>query len=639
MGFIEASRADSFQIVLDFVGFVPSRFYLRDSCKCLRQGILPEVYISMGEFADALELKLVNPRYIFLDPMAQPDTKAMDRIASECIKLDNLKLELMLLDRTLMLWDSELIAKCVSVSGLRKIEWDAWVSGANGLMNKVNHCLQIVQSNSPYKRYFDEYASGRSRVVVHDLAFCQKLITDWARPINAEEWKKLLFEFISHDPPADAIEFLLNESGLDILGSSQVWKYIAPTNNVGLMKEFFDRNPPHGGLSPPNVDRAISLALRKRKRLMIEFLVNRFGVYYDICSDLFDEELDAPPDIAILDFLLSHGADINGFNGFNYSKVTCLDKAFRSGHWDLVDAIIQRGGRVRSLPQIFHGPAGKDVELFRTYFIANGCLDNLLEEEILERASMWDSGHDEEPGVFDENYLNEEMIIRAMRWGCSIEVVLEIFDLVFGKYPIGGIKELLSVIPCESEAPILAFYIPIYQKMVSIDPSLVHTPRVDARCTPYGACEVGLRTKRFRWSKKIIPPRVGVINQYFSIKRNPKRPVPTQSDRPKHLMEEWFDAEDDMKELEAISRLKIFLLEHGANSNSWFVPDLFTMELCRDHRNLINEQNIETMVKYGADINALSNGSTALNICLRRNDTENMEILLKVGALTKSYDR
>lgn len=167
------------------------------------------------------------------------------------------------------------------------------------------------------------------------------------------------------------------------------------------------------------------------------------GRYPQPCAkgDLFDEELDAPPDIAVLDFLLSHGADINGFNGFNYSKVTCLDKAFRSGHWDLVDAIIQRGGRVRSLGMIFIGPAGKDVELFRTYVIANGCLDNPMEYEIWERAQMWESQSiDVESEVFDENLLDEEMIIRAMRWNCSIEVILEMFDLVFG--PKGVMKAL-----------------------------------------------------------------------------------------------------------------------------------------------------------------------------------------------------
>ena len=57
---------DLLQLVVDFVGFVPSRFYLRECSRFLHQEVNGVVLLSPGEYFEALERKLVNPKYLKL---------------------------------------------------------------------------------------------------------------------------------------------------------------------------------------------------------------------------------------------------------------------------------------------------------------------------------------------------------------------------------------------------------------------------------------------------------------------------------------------------------------------------------------------------------------------------------------------
>ena len=58
--------SDILQLVVNYVGFSPSRFYLRECSRFLHDEISEVMFFSEADFFDAVHSNLVNPKYVKL---------------------------------------------------------------------------------------------------------------------------------------------------------------------------------------------------------------------------------------------------------------------------------------------------------------------------------------------------------------------------------------------------------------------------------------------------------------------------------------------------------------------------------------------------------------------------------------------
>ena len=72
---------DVLDMVLEYIGFSPSRFYLRECSRALHREVSGVIYLNEADFFEALERRLVNPKFLKLQPSALSDS-VISRLSS-----------------------------------------------------------------------------------------------------------------------------------------------------------------------------------------------------------------------------------------------------------------------------------------------------------------------------------------------------------------------------------------------------------------------------------------------------------------------------------------------------------------------------------------------------------------------------
>jgi hypothetical protein len=262
---------------------------------------------------------------------------------------------------------------------------------------------------------------------------------------------------------------------------------------------------------------SITVALYHTNEDMIRFLVDRFGIPSgDIWLDLFIRNiLRHPgniPEITLIDFLISRGADINStLNGRGM-----LEMAFDCGHWELVDALVARGLKLVSLDNVFKSTrVVRNVHLFRAHVVGNGLLEGV----------DWSS-----------------VVCLALKGLCSAEVLEEMFNLAYITDPSIVKLAFVETLSAKRSSDEFPDFVPFIKKLIAIDPSLAMV-RLKDLTMPLRACEVYNPRVRATWSRNL-----------GSMYRVP------------HLYDEWFDTYTDSESLEAIDGLAKTLIENGAET-------------------------------------------------------------------------
>ena len=587
-GIIKASECDWFAIVLDFVGFAPSRFYLRNTCKSLHETIPGEVYVPLGEFVASITEKLVNPKYLLIGSTSPRDLTPLENRPDRFSETDYRKILTLTVERILLKWDSEAIANSTTVDTLNDIEWFARRWGAFEILAKVMECKSLVP----------RHVGRPKKEVVDDLAICQRLIGGRSRPRNAGQWRSLLQWLAWKGLHKDAFEYVLRECGpLSMFPPTTIVHYIAGTNQVELMRNFLDSLSEDQTINQHHVKMALDFSLRFQRYEMTEFLMDRFDASNLIHWCYFFAESKIPPEISHIDSLVSRGVDINNSSPGG----TCLDMALKHGYWELVHAIVQRGGKVYRLDTVFAGPVGRDISRFRIYLLQNGCLEGMKDVHLMRCA-------------FESR-------------NCCPEVLSEIIRHIVKRDASIVSEAFLLVMGC-AEYPKFQDFLPLIKQLIELDPSLVrHSP--DGVCLPMGACEL---YEPFRWERWSGKPDATWSSVNFSGHLLPQKD--STGKRNPELFDEWFDSDVDLDAVKAIAELKNVLIENGADPNLWFVPDSILGYLRKNPQaTLAPAAQLLKTTAHGADINAFSRAETALSFSARQGHQENIDILMGSGAL------
>jgi hypothetical protein len=142
-GLLYASKCDWFQgNVLDYIGFAPSRFYLRESCKGLSNSIPKEIQVSLEEFGLALDRKLVNPKLMLLMPTTGQKPSDMRPLLRAYGKIKNGRLRVMILERTLVYLDDSFLMEISN--SIADIDWDTWMDGSIMLIAKIETIKRLI---------------------------------------------------------------------------------------------------------------------------------------------------------------------------------------------------------------------------------------------------------------------------------------------------------------------------------------------------------------------------------------------------------------------------------------------------------------------------------------------------------------
>ena len=510
---IETSRLDYFQHVLEYIGFAPSRYYLRESCKALYKAVPARVYVSMREFSSALHLRFVNPRNLFIAPAAEKDGETIGRVLFEIGSLEIWPIQKMLLERTLMDWESGTVAESDPYY-LDMIKWKSWCIGSNEIFAKASECRRFAIGDDRFtQKLFTEPENLMKGVDVTKLEFWKRFLIDWGRPSDDDEWEELIRFLVQSDADQEAIDYLAGEADMDWMLCYDIMQRIGRSSNLERMKSFLSCMSEELDRMVYAIQDSLETAVSRHNDAMVRFLVDMFGIHrHDICLDLFKYDDHDPPDIGLIDFLISRGADINSRSSENHES--CLDLALIRGYWGVADALVSRGAKVGSLSSVLKDSAvGKNVDLFRTYLRGN---ESLLG---MDRRSL---------------------LSLALDCSCAAEVVEEVFnvslrgDLTFVRY---AFIETLSAKRKTAELPEFVLFL---QKLVGMDPSVVNA-RLRDSILPLRALELYEPSRRVRWSGKL-----GIL--YLD----------------PNLCEDWFETYPDPEQMKVIAALKNTLIEYRA---------------------------------------------------------------------------
>ena len=589
---ILVSRADWFKHVLDFVGFAPSRFYLRETCRDLAESIPKEVFLSGFDFAEALVHKFGNPDNLFLERIV--DVNAVTPILHAYSTLNDLNLEMRLLERSFMFWDPLAVASTAPILLLEDIEWDAWLVGAAHIVEKVAECKRLIDPTNQHPRSCFRYCTKENLKFPVDRGFIERAISDWARPEHGHAWEQVIAHLIANGADMETIEYLRTESGIDLMSIPDALHVFAISGKIELMNEFLNTNFSDRDFGPNYCRLAVRRGVQSGNPSMIRLLVDRFGIFKEICAKWASAKQDNDADVELLDFFLSRGADINA--NLETGRYSCLDTACLRGHWALADAIVERGGKFSNLRGLFSGPAGSDIDIFRTRVLEKGYLDDYMDTYLINAA-----------------------------FGCcsSIDVVSEIFKLVSVVDPCvvprmfaesSLMKGLYSGIP---------FSLPLVKELILNDPTLVHAS-VDGLSLPIGWCEL----QQFKDWPERAPNEFAHEFPYYRYFYTRKRP---EGETALYLVKDWLL---NREALECIVGFKKLLIEYGANPDVWFTKEFLAAYLNRYNHDdpVIKLDTLPELLRHGVDLDGVFLGNTALSQSVKSNNRENAEILLRFGA-------
>ena len=513
---------DWFKLVADYIGFAPSRFYLRETCKAISKSIPKRVVVSSENFRIALQHKLVNPDNLILEPVV--DSDAINNVLDACADLENIDLEMKILRQTFMCWDSETVAELASMNYLEMLEWDTWLAKAYDISEKVVECKRLKDPTQRRQGLHALYQQRPTPGVRPDLNFVKRFISEWHRPTDEAEWRTLFNTLIRRDIDTETTEYISKESGLDPVDLSDALEFFSKFGNVELTTRLLAEERDH---SDNEVHRALWFAVEGRHYEIIRLLVDRFGLIPNICVTLMERQDIDPPDVEFIDFLISRGANLNGTPGLQ-PTTSVLDLAYRNGYWELAEAIIERGGELHDLGVVLGGLAGSNIEYFRIHLLNKGRL---------------------------EGRINASLVISAMDRCNSAEVILEIFNLVYAVDP--SIVPRLFTESMERLCYRWPVLVPLMKELIRIDQSLVGQP-LSAGIFPIGVCALrrllGEPTEYETWTEFFF-------SRYF---HNPRDPREVQD---LDHMPDWLLSREA---LSAIVDLEKTLIEFGADPQVWF---------------------------------------------------------------------
>ena len=606
---IKASQSDWFENVLDYIGFAPSRFYLRESCRDLSESIPAQFTVSLLEFGIALKQKLVNPRNMYLSPNTEQKRSYVRAVSRGYRLIKDRKLRVSIMERTLPLFEKSLGRQRIPYTDI--IEWDAW-------LERSDLILGIFDAARRFNDEVHQWAPPRSVHIIQwnsddrpadDVDFCRRILAEWHRPQDPGDWRILIEMCLRLGYSRRAISFLTNESGLDLFSLDFIYESIADSGNVELMEEYL--------LVRPETDRLPHVDFDDK---MIRLLVNRVGITEDILPDWF---LRGAPNIDQIDFLIQRGADINAtYKGWGYTEFRCLDIAFKRGQWDLIDELIKRGAVLGDKRLVFAGPILKDAGRFKKY---------LLDSRLMET----------EP--------DKKLLCELIKNGCLGVIADEIFSRIWDPSDLTiawvAFEAVLLRVMDEGE---LGDFGPFVLRIVSLDSSVVNA------VTPTGLTLMGVLNnpaRRLYWNKNEVQlDRIWCRYLGFHYEQIDDDDSDADELYDEYtlyydddyeyyeeslglLLPDWRASFVDPAELNARDALRQSLASMGVDPNAWFAHNSLARELSTRHYDtFIYRENLHELLDHGCDIDGVDRNGTALCFAAERLRPENLKILLEFGA-------
>ena len=140
----EILESDNLSVILDYLGFVPARYFLRNSCRDARRYVPASVEVSLEELGIAIRRNLVPLK--FLVP------RKVSRVTSEnlvdILAMKSTENRGKILNAILSEISPGNLANNLTWNEIEKIKWTAWLTKNVGLLKLAIEARKKKQSNS-----------------------------------------------------------------------------------------------------------------------------------------------------------------------------------------------------------------------------------------------------------------------------------------------------------------------------------------------------------------------------------------------------------------------------------------------------------------------------------------------------------
>ena len=607
------SHPELFSIVVEFVGIVPSRFYLRQTCRKIC-GLIPrDVYVEADAFAELIKRKLLNPEYLSLSHAGLGQKDEIKHVLEGIVSLKSRRHQISLLERSFCIWAVEDLARETRQSTLLTLEWIGWESGHDLIFHIAKAAGALSRHREEARRSdWNAFFRIRDEAAHSSIEFTKRLISEWFVPQEMWDWHLLINSMLLYGFDLNAIEYVARQSGTDITRDLVDQMYaIARSGHVKLMKEFYDyTESQRPDIVSFNLRHSFRGACRAKKAEMVRFL---------------GDKIHSKLDMTALNAFISADA-------WECAKLAVLGV---NGDSDIAVALNERLRR--------------DVKLFQKCMFDTRFIDPHL-------------------GVH---------LIRALIEVEVDEAIIEaVVDRTRKRNPVISRPTFDYTISISYLNRSLAAHAGLLKWLISDDPALVQKvweSSVDAKymagggLTLMGLCELCPTRLKNGWTGRIwSQPRFHqdfyadplekeeVIRAdddsddedefeewefYFHEDPDEEEEAGEDNLGPCCLDTEWGDMHVDPIDLRKVADLKAFLLSVGADMNRWFTPSSIAVAVEHWSNNPINQSAVEFMLAHGALIDkGNEKKETALYLSAKIGNWENCKTLLAYGATVFKED-
>ena len=659
--------SDYLPVILDYVGFVPARYYLRNSCRDAKKRISASVCVTPEECAIAIRERLVPLKCLKVEPLKSITSEKL----ADIFTIPSIEETALILAQVLRGVSPAALAAGLSWSEIERIKWTGWLSRNTGLLKLGVDARNKKRPNVAHfeTQFLIDYKEDFHRFFRNDpVEYLSVVLRTVTIPRSKDDWDFLIMNALG-TKARKCLDLILDMSRLDLGDFPGVIAAVTESGDSEFLQFVISSNDCSNWFIRDQIFRSLQIACRECMEDVCAILLSALGpkclVNFAESSYLhalvMGNESGKIPSVKLAKLLVSYGANplVSNREG-----ETIVDVAALNGFDDLVEYFKSLGAKCGNPKRILlESVKGKNLEKFKSIVGIEGHYID----------TKWIKNQRENPSNILEYASNPNSVG---------SILLFLLDVV------GFDKERRVKILCDcfwgginkaAKDGLFAERLDMFRAIIKRLPGIASTAKQPEGILPMGRLMCISSPHRRVWDSKILPqedlwetrlePRKKIDEEeeseddsfdyldeynenYEDIDEFIDRGIRTgrldgeheETKKRTNLEQIWDQSVVDNRQSIAIETIKLTLVANGATRNRGFTPESLGYIVKEDRFKYIRPYSksfMELMIRNGADVNkAWSDGIFGPERPLERYATygcvSQCESLVDNGALVDS---
>ena len=364
--------SDFLPVILDYLGFVPARFFLRNTSRDAKKKISPKISVSLEELNFSLRNNLMPLKNLKIQPLSVVksdhlvDVLAIESVADRCALLDQLF-------KTI---SPGALSQSLSWPEIERIKWTAWLSRNSRLLKLAINARETKRPRVPHfeTEFLIDYKEDFHRFFKSDpIEYLSVVLREHTIPRTKDDWDFLIMNSLSTNAKR-CLNFILTLFEWSLGEFPGVIAAATEGGDLMLLQHVIQSNDPKHPFIRDQMLRSLQISTRDCMKEATGMILNSLGpnCLSNSKSSLLHSlamgnEVGNKATVELAKLLVSFKADISATNREGESA---LDIAAANGFTHLIDYYKSIGGKSSNMRKYLF--QAKNLESFKSVVGAKG---------------------------------------------------------------------------------------------------------------------------------------------------------------------------------------------------------------------------------------------------------------------------